>query len=149
MRQQSVVVWLLVLAGCIGSTPVTERLVIEANSPAIDSEGVLVEAIGMETLGGVFTPLLEMGCSVPCEVSEIFSTASDSQDQITISLFRGNVSLVSEATPLGKFRIEGIPVLPRGEPQIEVTFATRDADLILFARDRESGRSYSVVRLEK
>ena len=119
---------------------------VEANSPAIGNDGRLVEGVGLETLGGVFTPLLSVGCPVPCVSSEIFSTASDDQTEISIFYFRGAAKLTSEAHALGHFRIEGIPPARRGVPQIEVILTASGRDLQVEARDATSGAPVRIVR---
>ena len=106
------------------------------------------QAVGLETLGGVLTPLLHVGCKVPCESKEVFSTAADDQEQISIRLFRGNAALTADATPLGEYRIDGIPPMPRGQPQIEVRLAAEKGDLVIEAIDVGTRRSYHVVRVE-
>ena len=106
------------------------------------------EAVGLETLGGILTPLLQVGCKLPCEIKETFSTAADKQDQITIRLFRGVGPTVADAHALGEYRVDGIPPMPRGQPHIEVRLATKDRDLIIEAVDVETRRPYKVGRLD-
>jgi molecular chaperone DnaK len=108
-------------------------LEVERNSPAV-REAELVEAVGIETLGGVFTPVLEVGCSVPCEQSRVFSTAADGQATISIVLFRGTSDLAKDNHFLGHFVLVGFPAAPRGSPQIEVTFRVEHQRIILSAR---------------
>ena len=116
------------------STAQSVSVVIEANSPALGRDQV-AESIGVETLGGVFTRILEAGCPLPCEVTHTFSTAQDKQTEIKISLSRGSGRLVSENHPLGSFAVVGIPPLPRGKPIIAVTLRATGADIILIAKD--------------
>jgi molecular chaperone DnaK len=125
-----------------------EPTIVEARSPAVGADGTVAEPVGIETLGGVFTPLLEVGCPVPCEKKEMFSTASDNQDQVTIALYRGRASVVRDATFLGRFQITGIPPMKRGEPQIEVTLAARGSDLVMEAIELPSSRPYKIVRVK-
>ncbi len=145
---KSLILLLLLFTACVAQMPRSDTTIVEERTPAIGSDGTVIEAVGLETLGGVFTPLLEVGCSVPCEVSEIFSTAVDNQDQVTISLYRGSASMVANATHLGEFRITGIPPMGRGEPQVEVTLAARGNDLILEAKELSSSRPYKIVLVE-
>jgi molecular chaperone DnaK (HSP70) len=107
---------------------------------------VLVENVGLETIGGVFTPLLKTGCETPCKVSEIFSTAQDNQGKIEISLFRGAGSLVSENHALGACYIVNIPAAPRGYPQIEVTVEAADGEIRLSAVDMATKRPMVIQR---
>jgi len=96
-------------------------ILVEPGSPAI-SQGALIEAVGIGTIGGVFTVLLPKGCKIPCSISKTFGTAEDRQSQITIDLFRGNSASPSAAHPLGSFRITGLPLQPRGKVIVQVTF---------------------------
>jgi molecular chaperone DnaK (HSP70) len=122
-------------------------VVVEANSPVL-RRTQLTEPIGLETLGGVFTPILKAACALPCEVTSTFSTAVDKQTEIKISLFRGSGSLASESYSLGSFAILGIPPLPRGKPLIEVTLRAAGADIILIAKD-SAGAQLRIERRDR
>ncbi len=78
--------------------------------------------LGIETLGGVFTPLIEKNSSIPTKKSQVFSTADDNQDTVTIHVLQGERSMVQYNKSLGRFDLTGIPPAPRGMPKIEVTF---------------------------
>ena len=134
--------------GCGFSTEASPTIVVEPSSPAIGDEGALVEAVGIETLGGVFTPLLRPGCATPCELTEVFSTAADNQDQIAITLFRGDGPTTSSATLLGEYRIEGIPPMARGVPTINVRFAAEDGNLTLGAIDAVTSKPMRLIPVE-
>ena len=111
-------------------------LVLEKRTPAV-AHGELVEDLGIETLGGVFTPLLTRGQKSPCEVTETFSTAADNQQHVEVRLFRGNVKLARDGTLVGRFVIEGLPKLPRGVPNVAVTFSvTTDGAVMVTAREK-------------
>ena len=127
------------------STAAPNKTLVETGSPAIQGGRILQESIGVETLGSVFTPLLEAGTLVPCQVTESFSTAEDNQDEILVTLYRGKAGRVADAHLLGRYAITGIPPQPRGSPYIEVEFSATDRDILLSARDRKSGRHLSVV----
>jgi molecular chaperone DnaK (HSP70) len=129
--------------------PNTERFVIEASSPAINDSGELQENIGIETIGGSFTPLLERGCKTPCSATFTFSTAVDNQDQIILSFYRGTSDRTTDAHLLGQFRISDIPPAPAGVPIVEITVAAVDGDLVIYAIDQATGDPYSVTRLEE
>jgi len=103
-------------------------------------------SIGLETMGGVFTPIIERNTTIPTKKSQIFSTASDNQHAVTISIYQGERKLVADNKMLGRFNLEGIPPAPRGIPQIEVTFDV-DANGILHvsAKDKASGKEQKVV----
>ena len=126
-----------------GGTPI----IVETRSPAVGADGRLVESVGLETIGGVFTPLLEVGCLLPCTSGQIFTTAADFQSQITISLFRGTAGVVAEVKPLGRFRVEGIPPMGRGLPQVSIVLSTSGNDLVLEARDASTREPYPIVRV--
>ncbi len=124
---------LLLFVACAPGSQVA-TLTVEPNSPAIE-EGELVQSVGIETLGGVFTPLLEAGCRVPCEATNTFSTAIDDQDEISLTLFRGTAGLVAQNHFLGEFVVVGIPPAPGGEPQVAITVRAEESAIALSASD--------------
>lgn len=101
--------------------------------------------LGVETLGGVATPLVARNTPVPVKRTEVFTTAADMQTAVTIHVFQGERPMASDNTSLGQFNLEGLPPAPRGVPQIDVTFDI-DASGILkvSAKDRASGKSQSI-----
>jgi len=122
-------------------------IVVEAASEAVAADGTVVQAIGIETLGGVFTPVIRAGAKAPVKHMEIFSTAADNQDQVTIGLYRGSAQMVKDSTPMGKYQISGIGPAPRGIPQLEVTFSVKDGQILLAARDKLTAKPMPLRRL--
>ncbi len=103
-------------------------------------------SLGIETLGGVATKLIERNTTIPTSKSETFSTAADNQPQVEIHVVQGEREMVADNKSLGRFVLDGIPPAPRGIPQIEVTF-NLDANGILnvTAKDKGSGKEQSIT----
>ena len=101
--------------------------------------------LGIETLGGVATPLIERNTTIPTKKSQIFSTAADSQTQVEISIVQGERPMAADNKSLGRFILDGIPPAPRGVPQIEVTFdINADGILNVGAKDKATGREQAM-----
>jgi molecular chaperone DnaK len=107
---------------------------------------VLPLSVGLETLGGVMTKVIERNTTIPARRTEVFSTAEDNQTAVDIVVLQGERELANDNRQLARFRLEGIPPAPRGVPQIEVTFDI-DANGILnvSARDKETGKEQRVT----
>ncbi|MDD4871807.1 MAG: molecular chaperone DnaK [Kiritimatiellae bacterium] len=103
-------------------------------------------SLGIETLGGVFTPLIERNTTIPTRKSEIFSTASDNQPTVEIHVLQGERKMASDNKSIGRFHLDGIPPAPRGVPQIEVGFDI-DANGILHvsAKDLGTGKEQKIT----
>ncbi|GIW61348.1 MAG: chaperone protein DnaK [Patescibacteria group bacterium] len=101
--------------------------------------------LGIETLGGVSTPLIPRNTTIPTSKSQIFSTAADNQTQVEINVLQGERPMAADNKSLGRFILDGIPPAPRGVPQIEVTFDI-DANGILHvtAKDKATGKEQSI-----
>ena len=102
-------------------------------------------SLGIETLGGVFTRLIERNTTIPTKKSQVFSTAEDSQSAVTIRVFQGEREMAADNKMLGQFDLVGIPPAPRGVPQIEVTFDI-DANGIVqvSAKDKGTGKEHQI-----
>ncbi len=102
-------------------------------------------SLGIETLGGVMTKLIDANTTIPTKKSEVFSTASDSQPSVEINILQGERPMAADNRTLGRFHLDGIPPAPRGVPQIEVTFDI-DANGILHvaAKDKATSKEQSI-----
>jgi len=102
-------------------------------------------SLGIETLGGVMTKIIDRGTTIPVKKSQVFSTAEDNQPAVTIQVLQGERELARDNKSLGMFELSGIPAAPRGVPQIEVTFDI-DANGILTvsAKDKATGKSQEI-----
>ncbi len=102
-------------------------------------------SLGIETLGGVMTKLIEKNTTVPCKKSQVFSTAADNQPAVSVHVLQGEREMASDNKTIGNFELVGIPPAPRGVPQIEVTFDI-DANGILHvsAKDLGTGKEQSI-----
>lgn len=134
--------WLALLLGAgVQPKPVAPPafLELEAHSPAVRG-GRLVEDVGLETLGGVFTVLIARDQALPAAKTETFTTAADGQRQVEIRLLRGVAKLARENTPVARFAVDGIPAAPRATITIEVTFCVADDGAISVKARERAGR---------
>lgn len=101
--------------------------------------------LGLETLGGIMTPIIHKNTTIPTKASQLFSTAQDNQEAVTIHVLQGERKTIDGNKSLGEFNLMGIPPSPRGQPQIEVTFDI-DANGILHvsAKDKNTGKENSI-----
>merc|ERR1711967_71323 len=105
-------------------------------------------SLGIETMGGVFTKLIESNTTIPAKKSEVFSTAADNQPSVEIHVLQGERPMAKDNRTIGRFHLDGIPPAPRGVPQIEVTFDI-DANGIMnvSAKDKGTGKEQK-IRIE-
>jgi molecular chaperone DnaK len=103
-------------------------------------------SLGIETLGGVMTRLIEANTTIPTKKTEVFTTASDSQPSVEVHVLQGERPMARDNRTLGRFHLDGIPPAPRGVPQVEVTFDI-DANGILnvSARDKATGKQQNIT----
>lgn len=130
---------------CVASGAAIQAGVLTGEVQDIVLVDVTPLTLGVETLGGVATPLISRNTPVPVKKTEVFTTAADLQTSVTIHVFQGERAMAADNVGLGEFNLDGIPPAPRGVPKIEVSFDI-DASGILdvTARDVASGRSQSV-----
>jgi molecular chaperone DnaK len=103
-------------------------------------------SLGIETLGGIFTRLINRNTTIPTKKSQVFSTAADNQTQVGVKVLQGEREMANDNKLLGEFQLEGIPPAPRGMPQIEVTFDI-DANGIVkvSAKDKSTGKEQEIT----
>jgi molecular chaperone DnaK len=101
--------------------------------------------LGLETLGGVSTPLINRNTTIPTSKSQVFSTAADNQTQVEINVLQGERPMAADNKSLGRFILDGIPPAPRGVPQVEVTFDIDASGIVsVTAKDKASGKEQSI-----
>jgi molecular chaperone DnaK len=103
-------------------------------------------SVGLETLGGVMTRLVERNTTIPVQKTEVFSTAADNQTAVDIKIYQGERQMAADNKLLGDFKLDGIPTAPRGVPQIEVTFdIDQNGILKVSAKDKATGRQQHIT----
>ncbi|MBI4802825.1 MAG: molecular chaperone DnaK [Elusimicrobia bacterium] len=131
---------------CVASGAAVQAAVLTGDVKDVLLLDVTPLTLGIETLGGVRTPLIEKNTTIPVKKTQVFSTASDNQPAVTIHVLQGERAMAGDNVSLGKFDLDGIPPAPRGMPQIEVTFDI-DANGILqvSARDLGTGKAQHIT----
>merc|ERR1711998_51668 len=103
-------------------------------------------SLGIETMGGVFTRLIHRNTTIPTKKSQVFSTAADNQTKVGITVLQGEREMAADNKKLGDFELQGIPMAPRGHPQIEVTFdINANGILNVNAKDKSTGKAQSIT----
>ena len=130
---------------CVSMGAAIQASIITGDTKDVLLLDVTPLSLGIETLGGVFTKLIERNTTIPTKKSQVFSTAEDNQSAVTIRVLQGERQMAADNTELGRFDLVGIPAAPRGLPQIEVTFDI-DANGIVHvhAKDKGTGKEQSI-----
>jgi len=103
-------------------------------------------SLGIETMGGIMTKLIEKNTTIPTNASQVFSTAADNQSAVTVHVLQGERDVASANKSLGQFNLEGIAAAPKGQPQIEVTLdIDSDGILNVSAKDKNTGKEQSIT----
>jgi len=131
---------------CVAMGAAIQAAIIKGEAKEVVLLDVTPLTLGIETLGGVRTPLIERNTTIPTSKTQIFSTAADNQTQVEINVLQGERPMAADNKSLGRFILDGIPPAPRGVPQIEVTF---DIDvngiLKVTAKDKATGREQAIT----
>jgi molecular chaperone DnaK (HSP70) len=117
---------------------------LEDNSPAIGSDGRLVQTVGLEGINATFSTTLAAGCALPCWNAEVLSTGHNNASTIDVALFRGTSS--TDSHKIGEIEISGIAPAPRGIPQVVLGFGAVDRRLVLHAMVRETRKPLAISR---
>lgn len=131
-----------------GPAAIPAVLVVEQVSPIVGPDGKLGESLGIETAGGVFTPVLPKGTPAPVMRFVTFKTSADDQSEMRLHILRGLTDRVAQNHDLGWVRITGLPPGPKRTVQVMVGFRIADGAVILAAADPTSGRGYTIETSE-
>ena len=130
---------------CVASGAAIQAGVLTGEVGDIVLVDVTPLTLGVETLGGVATPLIARNSPIPVKRSEVFTTAADMQTAVTIHVFQGERPMSADNTSLGEFNLDGLPPAPRGIPKIEVTFDIDSSGILdVSAKDLATGKSRSI-----
>lgn len=130
---------------CVAMGAAIQAGIVKGDAKEVLLLDVTPLSLGIETMGGIFTKLIERNTTIPTKKSQIFSTAADNQPAVDVRVLQGERQMANDNTELGKFILDGIPPAPRGVPQIEVTFdIDTDGIVHVSAKDKGTGKEQSI-----
>ncbi len=131
---------------CVAMGAAIQAGIIEGNVKNVVLVDVVPLSLGIETLGGIFTPMIERNSAIPTTKTQIFTTAADSQTSVEVHVQQGERKLAKDNLSLGRFILDGIAPAPRGVPQIEVTYAVDENGILhVTAKDKATGKEQHIT----
>jgi len=131
---------------CVAMGAAIQSGIIEGNVKNVVLVDVVPLSLGIETLGGIFTKMIERNTAIPTTKTQIFTTAADNQTSVEVHILQGERPLAKDNLSLGRFILDGIPNAPRGVPQIEVTYAVDENGILhVTAKDKASGKEQKIT----
>jgi len=131
---------------CVATGAAIQAGIIEGNVKNVVLVDVVPLSLGIETLGGIFTKMIERNTSIPSTKTQMFTTAAPNQTQVEIHVMQGERPLAQDNLSLGRFILDGIPPAPRGVPQIEVTYAVDENGILhVTAKDKATGKEQHIT----
>ncbi len=131
---------------CVAMGAAIQSGIIEGNVKNVVLVDVVPLSLGIETLGGIFTKMIERNTAIPTTKTQIFTTAADNQTSVEVHILQGERPLAKDNLSLGRFILDGIPTAPRGVPQIEVTYAVDENGILhVTAKDKASGKEQKIT----
>jgi len=131
---------------CVAMGAAIQAGIIEGNVKNVVLVDVVPLSLGIETLGGIFTKMIDRNSPIPTTKTQIFTTASESQTQVEVHVLQGERPMAQDNLSLGRFILDGIPPAPRGVPQIEVTYAVDENGILhVTAKDKATGKEQHIT----